>query len=115
LVPLLQGRVAGEELWDAASEYSDRESGRVFESLRHGHLSYIVDRSSEQLFDNVEDPGEQSNLAAARPQEVEMIRDELARWREECGRLRINFGPGDETVAPSDETVRRLRALGYVE
>ena len=27
----------------------------------------------------------------------------------------VEFGPGDETVTPSDETVQRLRALGYVE
>lgn len=114
LVPVLRGDVAGKDVWDATSEYSDNASGRVFESLRHGHLTYIVDRSEEQLFDHAQDSEERRNLAAERAADLQTVRNELAGWQQECRRLAAEFGPRAEVVAPSDDTVRQLRALGYV-
>jgi arylsulfatase A-like enzyme len=112
--PLMRGGQRGEAARDVVSEYSNAASGRVFESLRRGSLTYIVDGSVEQLFDKVEDPGEQENLARNRHIDLESMRAELSRWRQECRRLTADFGPRDEAVAPSAETVRHLRALGYL-
>jgi len=99
----------------AVSDYGDTARQRVFESLRRDDLTYIVDGPSEELFDATADPGERKNLAAARPAALESARAELARWRADNTRLTARLAPTDSTIVPSDEAVRRLRSLGYVE
>jgi len=94
------------------SEYSD---GRLYESLRRGGLSYIVDGPEERLFDLVRDPAERQNVLATRPEEAAAMRAALERWRRNCRALVPLLGPRGGTIAPSDETARRLRALGYME
>jgi len=96
----------------AVSEYSD---ARLYESLRRGGLSYIVDGPEERLFDLVRDPAERQNVLATRPEEAAAMRAALERWRRNCRALAPLLGPRGGTIAPSDETARRLRALGYME
>ena len=96
----------------AVSEYGD---GRLYESLRRGGLSYIVDGPEERLFDLVRDPAERQNVLATRPEEAAAMRAALERWRRNCRALVPLLGPRGGTIAPSDETARRLRALGYME
>jgi arylsulfatase A-like enzyme len=115
LLPLVVGDVAAGVQRDVASEYSSPSDQRVLQSVRHGDVTYIVDRDAEQLFDHAADPAEQVNVAAERPQELASARSALARWREECRRLAPDFGPKGAGVAPSAETLQRLRALGYVD
>ena len=43
------------------------------------------------------------------------MRAALERWRRNCRALAPLLGPRGGTIAPSDETARRLRALGYME
>ncbi|HEY7413360.1 MAG TPA: sulfatase-like hydrolase/transferase [Vicinamibacteria bacterium] len=69
-----------------------------------GPLKY-VDLPLPELYDRAADPGEERNLAAARPQELEQMRALLARLRE-----------GEQGLARSPEsaeTAERLRSLGY--
>jgi arylsulfatase A-like enzyme len=112
LVPLIGGGTAGPAA--AISEYSNARLHRTFESVREGRLAYIADGPAEQLFDLATDPGEQTNLAAERPQAVEAMRTELARWHEASAPLAARLGPAG-AVAPDAATARQLRALGYVE
>ncbi len=111
LVPVMRGQT---ERAAAASEFSAPADGRVFESLRSDDLSYIVDRSAEYLFDLDVDPGEHRNLLAERPAEAEAMRNALMNWRQDCRRLGAEFGPRGMGAAPSADTLRQLRALGYV-
>ena len=112
LTPLLHDAFASPAAEGAVSEYSD---GRLYESLRRGGLSYIVDGPEERLFDLVRDPAERQNVLATRPEEAAAMRAALERWRRNCRALVPLLGPRGGTIAPSDETARRLRALGYME
>ncbi len=112
LTPLLHDAYASPATEGAVSEYSD---GRLYESLRRGGLSYIVDGPEERLFDLVRDPAERQNVLATRPEEAVAMRAALERWRRNCRALAPLLGPRGGTIAPSDETARRLRALGYME
>jgi len=112
LTPLLHDAYASPATEGAVSEYSD---GRLYESLRRGGLSYIVDGPEERLFDLVRDPAERQNVLATRPEEAAAMRAALERWRRNCRGLVPLLGPRGGTIAPSDETARRLRALGYME
>ncbi len=112
LTPLLHDAYASPATEGAVSEYSD---GRLYESLRRGGLSYIVDGPEERLFDLVRDPAERQNVLATRPEEAAAMRAALEGWRRNCRALVPLLGPRGGTIAPSDETARRLRALGYLE
>ena len=112
VTPLLHDTYDGAAPEGAVSEYSD---GRVYESLRRGGLAYIVDGPEERLFDLLRDPGERENVRAARPDDAAAMRAALERWRRDCRALALRFGPRGGTIAPSEETARRLRALGYME
>jgi len=112
LTPLLHDAFVSPAAEGAVSEYSD---ARLYESLRRGGLSYIVDGPEERLFDLVRDPAERQNVLATRPEEAAAMRAALERWRRNCRALVPLLGPRGGTIAPSDETARRLRALGYME
>jgi hypothetical protein len=84
-------------------------------SVRRGALSYVVDGNEERLFDLSADAGERENVLPARPAEAAALRDVVAAWRVANRPLAAVLGPRDGRVAPSAETARRLRALGYVE
>ena len=96
---------------ESLSEY---QPGRLL-TLRRDGVTYLAEGPVDRLFDRHADPGEEHDLAVTRPDAVAAARAEVARWREDCGRLRRRFGPGDETVVPDAETTRQLRALGYID
>jgi arylsulfatase A-like enzyme len=100
----------------AFSEYSDATSGRVLESLRDGPLTLVRNGAATRLFDRSSDPGETRDLAASDPARTAALVAALDRWHAECARQALALGPRPGDVAtPSDETVRQLRALGYVD
>ena len=115
LVPWLMGHSDPAGADDAVSEYDQRWAGRVYESVRRGRLSYIVEDAHERLFDLTDDPGEANDLLDSRPTDAAALRAALASWLEECRGLAVRFGPGDAIVRPNAERVRQLRALGYIE
>ncbi len=112
LVPLL---TAGGPAREAVSEHFDLVTQRAFRTLRRGDLAYMRVADQEQLFDLAHDPGETTNVAAARPADLDAMRARLGEWQGGCARLAALLGPRGPTVAPSAETVRQLRALGYVD
>jgi arylsulfatase A-like enzyme len=111
LVATARGAPAEEPTPPVVSEHNLVPT-RVFESLRRADLTYIVDGDSERLFD---DPAERDDRAGSRPADLAAMRAELARWRRECRALATVFGPQGGRVAPDEQTVRELRALGYVQ
>ncbi|HJQ83450.1 MAG TPA: sulfatase, partial [Candidatus Binatia bacterium] len=121
--PAMQGRSLAPLLRDAAasrgdgvfSDYSNTRARRVFQSLRLGPLTYIVDGGREELFDTAGDPREQRNLSLERPAVLADMRQRLGRAMSAWAPLAARLGPHGAGVAPSDETMRQLRALGYVE
>jgi len=100
---------------DVVSEYSQPESGRIYETLRRGRLTYMVDAGREALFDRGADPEERTDILAAEPALAEPLRAGLARWHAAAAPLAARLGPRGDGVVPSVETARRLRALGYIE
>jgi arylsulfatase A-like enzyme len=115
LVGLLDIEGRSEPAWDVPGEYSTPSDDRIFESIRDDHLTYIVDRGVEQLFDRKTDPGEQVDIASGHAEGLAAARSALAEWRAECRRLAADLGPQGDAVSPDEETFRQLRALGYVE
>lgn len=85
------------------------------ESLRMGNLKYIRTSATgaEELYDLAKDPGERSSIAPFSPADLARMRDALSRRRQEEAALRRLYAvPGADDISP--ETIRRLRALGYV-
>ena len=109
LLPLIRSDDEAERA--ASSEYGP--GGLV--SLRRNGLTYIADGSAELLFDRSEDGREERDIAARRPALLASVRADVIRWRNECRRLAVRYGPVGTSVAPDAETVRQLRALGYVQ
>ena len=86
-------------------------------TYRAGSLK-LIETSKWQtfLFDLEADPGETTNLAESRPEDVARLLDELDTWRAALGLPAINetleYGEVPELDAEARE---RLRALGYLE
>jgi arylsulfatase A-like enzyme len=98
----------------AVSEHPEATGTPYLESLRTDGFTYIVTGPTEQLFDVAHDPDEQVNIAPRDPQTTAALRTDLDRWRHECAPLAIALGARGHAT-PDAETVRQLRALGYVE
>jgi arylsulfatase A-like enzyme len=97
------------------SEHFEPGATQRFESLRQDGFAYIVQGPAEQLYDTRADPGERVNLVAARPDAAAPLRGELERWRDACVPLAVAFGAIGQGPAPDADTVRQLRALGYIQ
>jgi arylsulfatase A-like enzyme len=110
LVPLLSGR-PGYRLTDIVTSYSEsgNESGtEVIRSIRRGNwkLLWRIQQGTVELYDLSSDPRERHNLAGeGRPAEKE-LRAAVTRLKPASGNRGANL---------SDETRRRLRALGYLQ
>ncbi|MDD5557020.1 MAG: sulfatase [bacterium] len=68
-----------------------------------------------ELYHLARDPGERENLAGAEPARLEALAGELDRRRAADEALRERLGLGRETARPDEETLRQLRALGYLQ
>ncbi len=67
------------------------------------------DEGGPELYDLLNDPGEQQNLVASAPREAAALRERLTRWRRE------NNSENVARVELSEGDSERLKALGYVE
>jgi arylsulfatase A-like enzyme len=100
-------------------ELQSREGARVPElmynpglAVRRGSLKYLwVTNGREAVFDLAADPGEEHELAASRPDDLERFRAERVLWE----KRRVEqpaYGAGEEA---EQEIADHLRELGYVE
>jgi choline-sulfatase len=62
-----------------------------------------------RLFDLVGDPGERTDVAVSHPDRVNALRPRLRQWMQETSEI----GPRN-VREPSAETIRKLKALGYI-
>jgi arylsulfatase A-like enzyme/Tfp pilus assembly protein PilF len=107
LLPLVAGREDAPP--ESYLESLSPSLGRGWAPLRGlvaGGLKY-VDLPLPEVYDLAADPGEQRNLAASRPQDLDRLRGRLAR-------LRAGEAPPGARVQEDEAALERLRALGYV-
>lgn len=87
----------------------DRGSKLIFQLIRKGAAAPGASASGRwQYFDLAQDPGEQHNLVETRPTELRRLRTALEAWM----RQSADSATSEEQ---SDETVRALKALGYLQ
>jgi len=79
-------------------------------SIDDGRFTLITDLLSDEVrLYAADDPSQQTDLAASRPQEVASLRAILDAW------IRRVEGERKASAAAGEESLRRLRALGYLE
>jgi arylsulfatase A-like enzyme len=112
LRPLLEGGAQDPERRSLLAHLLRRDqSDRLLHSVRRGRWKYIEGtRDPELLFDLARDPGEQSNLVAARPALAGHLRENLR------GTVRgaRTFAGSQGTTIMDPATAETLRSLGYV-
>jgi arylsulfatase A-like enzyme/Tfp pilus assembly protein PilF len=108
LLPFAAGRsdAAPDSYFEALSSSLNRGWAPLRGAIRQGWLKYI-DLPLPEVYDLQADPGEQRNLAASRPQDLERLRGLLGRFQA------ADVGVGAR-VREEEATLERLRALGYV-
>jgi len=114
LAAVARGTGAEREM-PVVSDYSNTRGNRRYQSVRAEGLSYLVDGAREQLFATADDPGERRDVAAEQPAALAGMRERLDRWREQIGTVAPRFRPDGPGVRPGTDTLRQLRALGYVQ
>ena len=107
LLPLVAGReAAAPESYLESLSPSLNRGWAPLRGLVAGSLKY-VDLPLPEIYDLAADPGEQRNLAASRPQDLDRLRERLAR-------LRAGEASPGARVQEDEAALERLRALGYV-
>jgi len=107
VLPLLRGHDwTAERLLFAESEVPFFAYGwSRLRTVRQGAIKFI-DAPVEELYDLQHDPGETSNLAAARGADAQRLAAEIETWA-------ARHPGADSTVAVDSETAKMLHALGY--
>jgi arylsulfatase A-like enzyme len=115
LVPLLQGTGGygdGAAIVTSGVELFEDEA-----AIRVGNLRLIrmLYSGHESLFDLSTDPGEMHSILHDRPDDAERMRRALDHHLGESQRLRQSLGLTENATQPfDDETLRRLKSLGYL-
>jgi arylsulfatase A-like enzyme len=73
-----------------------------------------VEKTSTELYDLSTDPHEQHNVAAEHPERAEAMRQAAEQWHAACDN-RAAALPNVQANELDEETIRRLRTLGYME
>lgn len=95
-----------------AENTAPESHGRVeMQMIRGERYKYISKSDGEdELYDLREDPGELENLASSRPDIAGELRERLGAWQRTVAGDSLEAGEADY----DEETLRRLRGLGYV-
>ncbi len=113
LAPLARG--TGGALPDVVPSEHGPALAPVTTSVRQDDHTLLRIGATDALFDLDSDPGERHDVMGMQPETGATMRDALATWRAACATLHARYGPSGAGVAPEPETVRQLRALGYIE
>ncbi len=86
---------------------------RELTSLFHSNYKYIHSYPGEsELYDLNEDPGEKNNILQKNKKLLEFMDQKLKSWKKDhTGESR----PQSESKTPDQETLERLKALGYIQ
>ena len=109
LVPLMRGQASGPYRAIGESPFRGRQRFLASKDVR---ALLTADTGAIELYDFREDPLEQHDRAAERPETVQRIRAQLERWQSLIDRSRV-AADDESTVDP--ETLEQLRALGYLD
>ncbi len=87
--------------------------GKDLTSLRIGKWKYIHDfkNKKEELYDLSVDPGETINVLTEEPEFHNEVRNKLSEWLTAVGEPKVKT----KRVELNDESVERLKSLGYIE
>jgi arylsulfatase A-like enzyme len=111
LFPALEGRGRG---WRDRTLYAHLvtfEEGAVHEGILDGRYKLITKGGTSRLYDVVDDPREQRDLAAERPDVVRRLRE---RYQAFAGASRTYVElPTTQDLPP--DAVEQLKALGYIK
>ena len=77
------------------------------------NIQRYKDRPEFELFDRAKDPLDQTNLADQHPDLVKQLSEDLIAWRKWAEENALP--EADSTEGLSDEELRRLRSLGYIQ
>lgn len=110
LVPAVFGEPSSGEAWAFASALPEETASIVAQSEE---LKLILDleTGAAELYDLVEDPGEQRNIAPERADLLDRMQQKVQAHLESLGSF-PSFRP--TSTALSDEDIEKLRSLGYV-
>lgn len=87
-----------------------RESDRALRAIRTADEKLVRgSNGATELYRVADDPGETTDLASERPDQVERLERRLDRWRES-----VDPATASEEVAMTDATKERLADLGYL-
>jgi len=96
-------------------EYPEKHT-RVEEwrGVRRGPYKLVwTEEGARELFNVIEDPGEEVNLAADRAEELDELLRDYRGWAEQSAALAESYSRGGEAEL-TEEELERLRSLGYV-
>jgi len=124
LLPLVRGQHRPADEWVVTTVRMNykkyyrpwaRTRGQMNVAARRGNWKGIWndELKSVELYDLSADPGEKSNLAAARPDLAQAVRQTLEPWFAACLSTKRDAGRGDVRDLP-EEDVRGLQKLGYI-
>jgi arylsulfatase A-like enzyme len=84
-------------------------------SMRKAGFTYLIDGQTESLFKGLDSAPETRDLAQEQSSTCGLARTEFKRWKKACARVAARLGPGSATVVPDAQTIKGLRALGYIQ
>lgn len=98
------------------SPYWQERSGDVNVVVRQGQWKAIwnVRKSTIELYNLASDPHEQHDVAAEQPERAAVLRQAAEHWHKACGD-RAAAAQNVQANELDEETIRRLRTLGYVQ
>jgi arylsulfatase A-like enzyme len=115
LSPIWRGdgaRVVDQQIISRGLLYFEDRVSIIFRDLKYIRF---LETNREELYDLTEDPGETSNIAPLFPKVVQEARALLAEHDASAEKLRDRLRISDrEELRLDDETIRQLRALGYL-
>jgi len=114
LLPLLRGEAARAQQPSFGRDKLDRQCF----TLRLGQWTLIHHRDTggSELYDRLDDPGEQTDVADREPEQVESMRATLLGIVRSNRRLKSEIATGQIGAAVlSEDEAAKLRAIGYVE
>ena len=107
LLPLLRGEKRAPR--PVFSQWQSRKAA----ALQDRGWKYIRGRERDELYDLAADPGEKDNLVSQEPDRGRALREKTEALVAESRSLHDTFLPGGK-IEPDAETLRDLKALGYV-
>jgi arylsulfatase A-like enzyme len=109
LLPLLKGTASAEREFAFAEADKDNDAPNIKRAIRSNthKLYYDVRTGNEELYDILDDPGEQKNLIDSRPEVARRLRENLNSWM--SGRK-----GNPKTVPLTEDEMQELRSLGYL-